>query len=169
LGFERKSFLLLTPLPVFLFFLPTLSSIYSLGEKRADNKEIFGHIIEFSGDQHGSRLIQTKLEHATEADRQTMYNEIQPNALTLMTDVFGNYVIQKFFDYGSEEQIRGLAGVMKGHVWELSMQMYGCRVSLLSAIKQGKEQGKERGKEKRKELIFGLFKKLWIKFKRIKS
>jgi pumilio RNA-binding family len=29
-------------------------------------------------------------------DEKTMvFNEIMPNALTLMTDVFGNYVIQK--------------------------------------------------------------------------
>lgn len=99
-------------------------------------QEIFGHIIEFSGDQHGSRLIQTKLEQATDQDRQTMYNEILPNALTLMTDVFGNYVVQKFFDFGTEEQVRGLAGCMRGQVWELSMQMYGCRVSILSKFER---------------------------------
>lgn len=51
-----------------------------------------------------------------------------------MTDVFGNYVIQKFFEFGSESQIKGLANGMKGHVLSLSMQMYGCRVSTHLAI-----------------------------------
>jgi hypothetical protein len=45
-----------------------------------------------------------------------------------MTDVFGNYVIQKFFEHGNQLQKRMLAKCMKTHVNELSVQMYGCRV-----------------------------------------
>jgi hypothetical protein len=45
-----------------------------------------------------------------------------------MTDVFGNYVIQKLFEHGNQVQKRVLAEQMKNHVVELSMQMYGCRV-----------------------------------------
>ena len=45
-----------------------------------------------------------------------------------MTDVFGNYVIQKFFEYGTPQQKEKLAGQMKGNVLKLSLQMYGCRV-----------------------------------------
>lgn len=51
-----------------------------------------------------------------------------------MTDVFGNYVIQKMFDNGTEDQIRGLCKKMEGQVYELSMQMYGCRVSWLVGV-----------------------------------
>ena len=59
-----------------------------------------GSIVEFSGDQHGSRFIQQKLETASSEDKQLVFEEILPNALQLMTDVFGNYVIQKFFEHG---------------------------------------------------------------------
>ena len=45
-----------------------------------------------------------------------------------MTDVFGNYVIQKFFEHGNQQQKKVLASQMKGRILELSMQMYGCRV-----------------------------------------
>ena len=45
-----------------------------------------------------------------------------------MTDVFGNYVIQKFFEHGNQPQKKILANQMKGRILELSMQMYGCRV-----------------------------------------
>jgi mRNA-binding protein PUF3 len=45
-----------------------------------------------------------------------------------MTDVFGNYVIQKFFEHGNQVQKTILAEQMKGHILALSMQMYGCRV-----------------------------------------
>mmetsp|Transcript_7383 Transcript_7383/g.23147 ORF Transcript_7383/g.23147 Transcript_7383/m.23147 type:complete len:288 (-) Transcript_7383:431-1294(-) len=46
----------------------------------------------------------------------------------LTTDVFGNYVIQKFFEYGNAEQRRILAEQLVGQVLKLSLQMYGCRV-----------------------------------------
>lgn len=45
-----------------------------------------------------------------------------------MTDVFGNYVIQKFFEHGSQSQKKILANQMKNHILTLSLQMYGCRV-----------------------------------------
>lgn len=45
-----------------------------------------------------------------------------------MTDVFGNYVIQKLFEHGNQVQKKVLAESMKHHVHELSQQMYGCRV-----------------------------------------
>jgi mRNA-binding protein PUF3 len=45
-----------------------------------------------------------------------------------MQDVFGNYVIQKFFEHGDQVQKKILVGKMKGHVLELANQMYACRV-----------------------------------------
>lgn len=63
-------------------------------------QDIVGSIVEFSGDQHGSRFIQQKLETANSEEKQLVFDEILPNALQLMTDVFGNYVIQKFFEHG---------------------------------------------------------------------
>nr|XP_017202013.1 pumilio homolog 1 isoform X17 [Oryctolagus cuniculus] len=91
-------------------------------------REIAGHIMEFSQDQHGSRFIQLKLERATTAERQLVFNEILQAAYQLMVDVFGNYVIQKFFEFGSHEQKLALAERIRGHVLSLALQMYGCRV-----------------------------------------
>lgn len=48
-----------------------------------------------SSDQYGSRFIQQKLETATAAEKDMVFAEIMPHALSLMTDVFGNYVVQK--------------------------------------------------------------------------
>lgn len=50
------------------------------------------------------------------------------NAVQLMKDLFGNYVIQRFFEHGDQVQKKLLAGAMIGRVGELSMQMYSCRV-----------------------------------------
>ena len=56
-------------------------------------QDIFGYIVEFSGDQHGSRFIQQKLETATSEEKQIVFDEIVPDsALQLIQDVFGNYV-----------------------------------------------------------------------------
>lgn len=57
-----------------------------------------------------------------------MFREIEPNAIQLMKDVFGNYVIQKFFEHGNQVQKKVLAGIMKGKIIDLSVQMYACRV-----------------------------------------
>ncbi|KAI9690216.1 MAG: mRNA binding protein puf3 [Bathelium mastoideum] len=96
--------------------------------KRYELKDIYDHIVEFSGDQHGSRFIQTKLETANSDEKDRVFREIHPNAPQLMSDVFGNYVIQKFFEHGDQTQKKILAGKMKGQVFTLSTQMYACRV-----------------------------------------
>lgn len=96
--------------------------------KRLELREIYGHVVEFSGDQHGSRFIQSKLEGASSDEKERIVQEIEPNAMQLMTDVFGNYVIQKLFEHGDQTQKRLLANKMKGQVFTLSTQMYGCRV-----------------------------------------
>ena len=57
-----------------------------------------------------------------------VFNEILNSSYQLMTDVFGNYVIQKFFEFGTNEQKQTLAQRVRGHVMQLALQMYGCRV-----------------------------------------
>ncbi|OBZ75114.1 Pumilio 2 [Grifola frondosa] len=92
-------------------------------------RDLFGYIVEFSGDQHGSRFIQQKLETASSEEKQIVFDEIVPhNALQLIQDVFGNYVIQKLFEHGTQVQKTMLANTMEGHILPLSLQMYGCRV-----------------------------------------
>lgn len=75
-----------------------------------------------------NRFIQQKLERATPAEKAMVFNEILTAAYSLMTDVFGNYVIQKFFEFGTQEQKQTLAQRVRGHVLPLALQMYGCRV-----------------------------------------
>ncbi|KAK5162781.1 mRNA binding protein puf3, partial [Cryomyces antarcticus] len=81
-----------------------------------DKQDIYDHIAEFSGDQHGSRFIQQKLETANSDEKDRVFRELQPNLLQLMQDVFGNYVIQKFFEHGDQSQKKVIANKMKGQV-----------------------------------------------------
>jgi pumilio RNA-binding family len=93
-----------------------LTKYYVLSYERRNNRfpslqlrDLANHIVEFSQDQHGSRFIQQKLERATVSEKQMVFSEILTAAYGLMTDVFGNYVIQKFFEFGTPEQKTTLA------------------------------------------------------------
>jgi hypothetical protein len=107
---------------------PLLEEFRTSKTRKFELLDILGNIVEFSGDQHGSRFIQQKLEFAEDGDKDLVFQELLPHALHLMTDVFGNYVIQKFFEFGLEPQRAALVREMEGHVLTLSLQMYGCRV-----------------------------------------
>ncbi|KAG8990656.1 mRNA binding protein puf3, partial [Tulasnella sp. 427] len=108
---------------------PLLEEFRANKTRKWELRDIFGSVVEFSGDQHGSRFIQQKLEIATPEERNKIFNEIVPdNALPLMTDVFGNYVIQKLFEFGTKPQKDMMVATMTGHILALSLQMYGCRV-----------------------------------------
>lgn len=90
-------------------------------------QNVFGQIVEFAGDQQGSRFLQEKIPTANSDDRQRVFDEIMVNANALMVDVFGNYVIQQLFQHGTMVQKKQLAAKMKDNVVQLSMQLYGCR------------------------------------------
>lgn len=99
-----------------------------LREKTVDLSDLAQHMSEIAIDQYGSRLIQQKLEVASEEEKQIAFKSVLQKMQHLTTDVFGNYVIQKFFEYGSADQRRILAEQLVGQVLKLSLQMYGCRV-----------------------------------------
>ncbi|KAL9675832.1 hypothetical protein QQ045_004040 [Rhodiola kirilowii] len=90
--------------------------------------DMVGHVAKFSMDQFGSRLIQKKLETASEEDKNLIFPEISLHARQLMIHVFGNYVIQKFLERGTPSQRRELVDQLSGFVLTLSLDMYGCRV-----------------------------------------
>ena len=46
----------------------------------------------------------------------------------VIMDIYGNCIIQKFFEHGTGHQKRLLVGEMKGHVVSMSLHIYGCRV-----------------------------------------
>ncbi|RDX56662.1 ARM repeat-containing protein [Lentinus brumalis] len=109
--------------------------------RRWELRDIFGYIVEFSGDQHGSRFIQQRLESATSEEMEIVFDEIVPQyAIQLMQDVFGNYVVQKMFEYGTQAQKTRLVSTMEGQILGLSLQMYGCRVVQKAIEYVGPEQ-----------------------------
>ena len=88
-----------------------------------DCATIRGHIVEFAQDQEGSRMIQRRLEQHADTDLELVYQELMPEALPLMTDVFGNYVIQKILEHGLNKHRQELVNVMGGNVVDLTLQV----------------------------------------------
>lgn len=64
----------------------------------------------------------------TEEEKELIFSEILSDANNLMNDVFGNYVVQKLFEYGTDFQRATLAEQLLGNVLKLTKSMYGCRV-----------------------------------------
>ncbi|BFU21900.1 pumilio family RNA-binding protein [Entamoeba histolytica HM-1:IMSS-B] len=79
-------------------------------------------------DQQGSRRIQQFLDTAQPNEIEELFEFIIKDSFELMTDLFGNYVIQKLIEYGTIEHKHQFMEIIKGHVVELSLHTYGCRV-----------------------------------------
>lgn len=111
------------------FLILLLLTLHYTGKSKQWNLiDLVGHVVAFCQDQHGSRFIQQRLELCNDVDKQIIFDEVIPAAQSLMTDVFGNYVLQKLFEFGNPEQCESLARLLANQCVQLSMQMYGCRV-----------------------------------------
>jgi pumilio RNA-binding family len=88
-------------------------------------EDIQGEIVKFCQDQNGSRFIQQRLEVSDPVEKQAVMDEVLPAINDLLNDVFGNYVVQKLFEFGTESLLKDLKGALEGNMLNLSLQMYG--------------------------------------------
>ncbi len=58
-------------------------------------------------------------------EKNAVMGEVIPAIKDLQNDVFGNYVVQKLFEFGTDEMKAGLKGTLQGNMLSLSLQMYG--------------------------------------------
>ena len=57
-----------------------------------------------------------------------IFAEVRPMVRELMSDVFGNYVVQKILEKGTDEQKDSIAIAIRDRAVELSHHTYGCRI-----------------------------------------
>ncbi|KAE8723425.1 Pumilio-like protein 5 [Hibiscus syriacus] len=105
-----------------------LEELKSSNSRKFELSDISGRIVEFRQFSLSSLFSFSIYTHCCVEDKESVYKEVLPHASRLMTDVFGNYVIQKFFEHGSPEQRNELADQLVGNMLNFSLQMYGCRV-----------------------------------------
>ncbi|KPA76645.1 pumilio protein 6 putative (PUF6) [Leptomonas pyrrhocoris] len=91
-------------------------------------EDLQGYAVEFAKDQEGSRFIQSAVDYAAPEALDNTFLEIFASPLELVTDIFGNYVLQKLLEKGNPAQLTFAAERLRGHVVDLTMQTYGCRV-----------------------------------------
>lgn len=130
---------------------------------------IFSEVLKHSYISHKARhsnyKLYTSFRNKTKINngRELRSKEINHSNLNVWltpfsSDVFGNYVIQKFFEFGTIEQKSALVGYIKGHMLALALQMYGCRViqKALECIPR------EQQHELVMTIIFGFFQILYV-------
>lgn len=97
-----------------------------------DNQFIYDavaqHCVQVASHRHGCCVMQRCIEHASESQKMQLVNEIRNNALALVQDAFGNYVVQYVLDLGMEAVCEAIATKFLGHLYYLSTQKFSSNV-----------------------------------------
>ncbi len=97
-----------------------------------DNQFIYNavaaHCVEVATHRHGCCVLQRCIDHASEAQRVQLVAEITYNALTLVQDPFGNYVVQYVLDLSIPRFTDAVVRQFVGNVCLLSVQKFSSNV-----------------------------------------
>lgn len=93
-------------------------------------EEVTGRIYLMAKDQHGCRFLQRKISEGTLEDIEKIFVEIIDHIVELMTDPFGNYLVQKLLEVCNEDQrMQILQAITRkaGDLVRISCDMHGTR------------------------------------------
>ncbi|KAG0252310.1 hypothetical protein BG011_007048 [Mortierella polycephala] len=79
-------------------------------------------------DQQASIHLQQKLKTSPSEQKTQIIDAILGQAYALMSNRFGNFLIQRCFEFGTPQQIEALAQAMRGNVLTLACDPFGCHV-----------------------------------------
>lgn len=89
--------------------------------------EFIGNIYSLCKDQHGCRFLQKQLDLLGEKASDAIFEETKQYTIELMTDSFGNYLIQKLLERVNNEQRIELATIAAPKMVEISKDPHGTR------------------------------------------
>ncbi|CAI7856477.1 unnamed protein product [Closterium sp. NIES-53] len=92
--------------------------------------EVEGQMAVIAKDQHGCRFLQRKFDEGTSEEVARIFVEIKPHMVELMTDPFGNYLVQKALEVCSDvqrEEILAMATENQTDLVSISLNMHGTR------------------------------------------
>eukprot|EP01018_Ginkgo_biloba_P035042 Gb_33608 [translate_table: standard] len=98
--------------------------------KYASLEEVEGRIYLIAKDQHGCRFLQRKFDEGSLQEVHKIFMEIIDHIIELMTDPFGNYLVQKLLEVCNEDQRMQILLAVTGKPGELvniSLNMHGTR------------------------------------------
>ncbi|KAF8167867.1 pumilio-family RNA binding protein [Crassisporium funariophilum] len=97
-----------------------------------DNQFIYNAVaancVEVATHRHGCCVLQRCIDHASELQRVQLVTEITYNALTLVQDPYGNYVVQYILDLNENRFSDGVIRQFAGNVCALSVQKFSSNV-----------------------------------------
>ncbi|PIN02045.1 Translational repressor Pumilio/PUF3 and related RNA-binding proteins (Puf superfamily) [Handroanthus impetiginosus] len=110
---------------------PRMHSPYTVAPKCSSLAEAQGSIHHLAKDYHGCRFLQKLFDEGTPLDVHIIFNEIIDHVIDLMTNRFGNYLMQKLLEVCNEEQrMHILRKVTEepGELVRISLNTHGTRV-----------------------------------------
>ena len=81
-----------------------------------------------NNDQQASIFLQQKLKSATPEQKTAIIDAIIGRAYALMTNRFGNFLVQRCFEHGTQDQILDIANAIRGNTVTLATDPFGCHV-----------------------------------------
>lgn len=87
-----------------------------------------GQVVLLARHAYGCRVLQRIIEHCTEAQVTPLVDELLAAVGTMLTDQFGNYVIQHVMERGIARQRRAVVLATRGRVQELSCHKFASNV-----------------------------------------
>lgn len=107
-------------------------------------EEVQGRINIIAKDQYGCRFLQRKFDEGSPGDVQKIFIEIIDHIIELMTDPFGNYLVQKLLDVCNEDQRMQIIHSTTGKgcaLVSVSLNMHGTRAvqKLIETLKTPQE------------------------------
>ncbi|KAK6534279.1 hypothetical protein TWF281_005608 [Arthrobotrys megalospora] len=92
----------------------------------------WGYLVDrvvMQNDQGASVFLQHKLKDFDHPEHKIeIINAIVDKAFPLMTNRFGNFLVQRCFEYGEPYHVEAMMKLIKGRVVQLSMDAFGCHV-----------------------------------------
>ncbi|OVA18708.1 Pumilio RNA-binding repeat [Macleaya cordata] len=84
-----------------------------------------GTIHEIAGSHVSSRVLQTCVKYCTQAERDAVFEELQPHLLTLASNTYAVHLVKKLLDNASKKQLESFISSLHGHVASLLRHMVG--------------------------------------------
>ncbi|XP_010487548.1 PREDICTED: pumilio homolog 24 [Camelina sativa] len=88
-------------------------------------RKMKGKVPEIAGSHVSSRVLQSCVKFCSQAERDTIFAELQPRFLTLASNKYAVFLIKKMFDGASKQQLAACISSLRGHVARLLRHMFG--------------------------------------------
>ena len=86
------------------------------------------HCVDVGTHRHGCCVLQRCIDHASGEQKAWLIRQISNNAITLVQDPFGNYVVQYILDLNESMYTEPLVAMFQGRVGQLSRQKFSSNV-----------------------------------------